>query len=79
MIKRIAACSPICSLKKIRAALLGKGTDVHITTVFQRLRFNFGLKSHKAARKPRVTPRMKSKRLAFAKEHKIMFSDECTV
>ena len=87
-IKRIAVRSPTSSLKKIRAALLGKGTDVHITTVSRRLRFNFGLKSYKPARKPRLTPLMKSKRLAFAKEHaawtsedwsKIMFSDECTL
>ena len=38
-------------------------TDVHITTVSRRLRFNFGLKSYKPARKPRLTPLMKSKRL----------------
>ena len=37
-IKRIAVRSPTSSLKKIRAALLGKGTDVHITTVSRRLR-----------------------------------------
>ena len=88
MIKRIAVRSPKSSLKKNCAALLGKGTDVHITTVSRRLRFEFCLKSYKPARKPRLTSLMKSKRLAFAKEHaawsaedwsKIMFSDECTL
>jgi len=63
-------------------------TNVHITTAFQHLRFQFGLKSYKPAHKPRLTPHMKSKRLAFAKEHeawtsedwsKGMFSDECTL
>ena len=72
MMKRIVVRSPTSYLKKIRAALLRKGTkgtDVHITSVSRSSRFQFSLKSYKPTRKPRFTPRMKSKRLAFAKEH----------
>jgi len=69
MMKRIVVRSPTSYLKKIRAALLRKGTDVHITSVSRSSRFQFSLKSYKPARKPRFTPRMKSKRLEFAKEH----------
>ena len=51
MMKRIAVCSPTSSLEKNRAALLGNGADVYIATVSRRLRFQFGLKSYKPARK----------------------------
>ena len=49
---------------------------------------DFGLKSCKPAKKPRLTPTMKLKRLAFAKKHvswtvqqweKVLFSDESTL
>ena len=49
MIKRIAVRSPTSSLKKIRAALLGKGTDVYVITVSRRLTCKFYLKSYKPA------------------------------
>ena len=39
MMKQITVPFPTSSLKKIRATLLRKGTDVHMTTVFRRLRF----------------------------------------
>ena len=45
----IAVCSPTNPLEKIRAALLRKKTDVHVTTVSRRLRFHCGLKSYKPA------------------------------
>ena len=54
-------------------------------TVSRRLLREFGLKFYKLARKPRLTPAMKAKRLAFAKKHqdwtptqwgKAMFPDE---
>ena len=67
MIKRNAVRSPSSSLKKIRAALVGKGTDVYITIDSWRLKFNFGLKLYKPARKPRLTPPTISKHQAFAK------------
>ena len=56
-------------------------------TIFRRLSREFNLKSYKPARKPRLTPVMKAKRLAFAKKHrdwtiqqwsKVLFSDEST-
>ena len=46
MMKRIAVGSPTNSLEKIRAALLRKATDVCITTVSRRLRFQFDLIYH---------------------------------
>ena len=38
-------------------------------TVSRRLVDNFGLKARKPAKKPRLTPAMKVKRLGFAKKH----------
>ena len=69
------------------ANLLRKGTDVSISTASRRLSREFGLKSCKPAKKPKLTPMMKKKRLAFAKKHlywtadywgKVLFSDEST-
>ena len=85
--KRFVACSPTSSCKKVHANLLRKGTDVSISTVSRRLSKEFGLKSYKPAKKSKLTPIMKKKRLAFAKKHfhwtadnwgKVLFSDEST-
>ena len=57
-------------------------------TVSRRLRFDFGLKSQKPAKKHLLTKKMKAKRLEFAKSHqhwttehwsKVLFSDESTI
>ena len=88
LIKRMAVRSPTSSSKKIRSALLLKGTVASTATVKRRLADEFGLKAYKPAKKPRLTPSMKAKRYAFAKAHqhwttenwrKVLFSDESTV
>jgi transposase len=88
LIRRIAVRSPMSSCKKIRSALLQKGTDVHRSTVSRRLTKEFGLKSHKPARKPLLTKTMKAKRLAFAKKYEhwdghqwgeVLFTDESSI
>ena len=85
--KRFVARSPTSSCKKVRANLLRKGTDVCISTVFRRLSKKFGLKSCKPAKKPKLTPKMKKKKQAFAKKllhwtaddwGRVLFSDEST-
>ena len=85
LIKRIVTRSPLSSINKVRAALLERGVTVCRMTVSRCLSREFGLKSYKPAIKPRLTPAMKAKRLAFAKKHqdwtpaqwgKVMFSDE---
>ena len=78
--------SPKSSCKKILCASLRfKGTAISSSTVSRRLSKEFGLKSHKPARKPRLTPVMKKKRLDFARRHrhwtlaewkKVLFPDE---
>lgn len=88
LIRRIAVRSPTSSCKKIRSALLQKGTDVHRSTVSRRLTKEFGLQSHKPARKPLLTKTMKAKRVAFAKKYaqwdehqwaKVLFTDESSI
>ncbi len=59
--RRIVVCSPMSSCKKIRAALRLKGTEISLSTVSRRLSKEFGLKSRKPARKPRLTPVMKKR------------------
>ena len=49
LIRRMSARSPTSSCKKVRAALLLKGTDVHCTTVIRRLVYDFNLKAFKPA------------------------------
>ena len=68
-IRRVAVHSPRSSSKKMRSALLAHGTDVSCKTVKRRLTKDFGLKAFKPAKKPRLTPAMKLKRLNFAKKH----------
>ena len=74
--------SPTSSCKKIRSALLLKGTDVHRTTISRRLVNEFGLKSHKPVEKPRLTEAMKANKSADWNEKqwvKVLFSDESTI
>jgi len=69
LMKRIVTRSPLSSINKVRAALLERGVTVDRMAVSRRLSREFGLKYYKPARKPRLTPAMKAKRLAFAKKH----------
>jgi len=80
--------SPTCSAKKIRAELGETGSRIIRRTISRRLTDEFGLKSRKPVRKPRLTPAMKLKRLQFAKKYKdwtsqqwsrVLFSDETTI
>ena len=88
MIRCIAVRSPTSSCRKIRGALLSKRADIHTSTISCRLVKEFKLKSDKQARKLRLTPAMKTKRLQFAKMHVtlseeqwavVLFSDESTI
>ena len=64
-IKRIVTRSPTSSCKKASANLLKKGTDVSVSTISRRPSKEFGLKSGKPAKNPKLTPIMKRKRLEF--------------
>ena len=70
LIRRIVVRSPTSSTKKLQAALLRKGTRVTQMTISRRLSREFNLKSYKPARKSRLTPVIKAKRLAVAKKHR---------
>ena len=61
--------SPTSSCKKVRANLLKKGTDVSVSTISRRLSKEFGLKSGNPAKKTKLTPLMKRKRLEFTRDH----------
>ena len=50
----MAVRSPTSSSKKIRSALLLKGTVASTATVERRLADEFGLKAYKPAKKPRL-------------------------
>ena len=63
LIWRIAVRSLTSSCKKIRAALLLKGTDSHYTTVSRHLVNDFNLKVFKPAKKSRLNLAIKAKRL----------------
>ena len=87
MMKRIVACSSTSSCQKIKAYLSQKGTEVTLKTISRLLCDQFDLKLCRPARKPRLTPQMKMKRLAFAKKYEswtaedygqVMFSNEST-
>ena len=88
LIRRIAARSPMSTSKKICSVLLATGTGVSSRTMSSCLLNDFNLKSCKPARKPRLTPAMKVKQLAFAKKHvswtlaqwsRVLFSDEFSI
>ena len=51
LIRRIAVKFPTSSSKKIRAALLLKGIDIHCTTVCRHLVYDFNQKTFKPAKK----------------------------
>ena len=88
VMKRQVMKPPTCSAKKIRAELNKAGVSVSRRTVSRRLVQEFGLKSRKPAKKPRLTAAMKTKRLQFALQYKdwttaqwskVLFSDESTI
>ena len=62
--------SPTCSAKKIRADLNETGISVSRQTIIHSLVEELGLKSRKLIRKPRLTLKMKKKRVEFALQHK---------
>jgi len=70
LIKRCAVKSPTCSAKKIRAELGETGSWISRRTISRRLTDEFGLKSRKPARKPRLAPARKLKRLQCPKKYK---------
>jgi len=85
LIKRCVVKSPTCSATKIRAERGETGSRISRRTISRCLNDKFGLKSWKPARKPRLTPAMKLKRLQFAKKYRdwtsqrwsrVLFSDE---
>ena len=67
MMKKIVGCFLTNPCQKIKAYLIQNGLEVSVKTIFRRLCEQFDLKLYKPARKPRLTPQMKMKRLAFAK------------
>ena len=69
LIRRFAVRSPQSSSKKMRSLLLAHGTDVSSKTVKRRLTKYFSLKAFKPAKKNRLAPAIKLKRLNFAKKH----------
>ena len=69
IIRRTAVWSPMSTASKVRSVLLAKGANISRRTVSWRLGINFGLEVSKPAKKPRLTPAMKAKRLGFAKKH----------
>jgi len=85
--KRCVVKSPTCSAKKIRVELEESGSRISRRTISRHVTDEFGLKSRKPARKPRLTSARKLKRLQFAKKYKdwkiqqwsrVLFSDETT-
>ena len=69
LMHKVVTRSPMSSSKTIQAKLIDTGTVVSTKTIQRRLSLEFGLKSRKPARKPRLTEAMKKKRLDFAKRH----------
>ena len=69
IIRRTAVRSRMSSASKIRSVLLAKGADISRRTVSRRLVIDFGLKARKPAKKPRLTPAIKAKRLGVTKKH----------
>ena len=64
LMERMVVRSPTSSTKKMRSALLPKGTVVSKTTTKRRLTDEFGLKVYKSNKKPRLIPSMKAMILA---------------
>ena len=88
LIERCVMKSPTCSPKRIWAELGETGSRISKRTISHRLTNKFSLKSWKPARKPRLAPAMKLKRLQLAKKYKdwtsqqwsrVLFSNETTI
>ena len=56
---QIVTRSPLSFSKKIQAKLMDTGTAVSTKTIQRRLSLEFGLKSYRPARNPRLTKTMK--------------------
>jgi len=65
---KVVIRSPISSSKKIQSKLLERGTLGSTKTIQRRLFLEFGLKSCKPARKPRLTQAMKKKTSCLRQE-----------
>ena len=66
---KVVIRSPMSSSKKNQAKLMERGTVVSDKTIQRGLSLDFGIKSCKPARKPRLPQAMKIKCLDFAKRH----------
>ena len=73
------------STRKIAKKLRGKGYTISPTTVYRHLKDHIGARSYKRPKRPRITDRIKEKRLSFALAHqhwtvddwkKVLWSDE---
>ena len=76
------------SASKIWSELLSKGTDIIQRIVNWRLMYEFGLKAHRPALKPKLIQAMKDKRLTFVQKHtkwtvqqwqQVLFANKSTV
>ena len=76
VMRRMVVRSLTSSMKKIRAELLRRGRRISHITVSRRLSKEFNLKSHKLAKKPRLTAAMKPKGLQFANNHQHWTSEQ---
>ena len=88
MIRRAVVIQPTASSVSIRASLGGLPVRPSARTIRRRLQKDLGLKSYKAARKPRFSKKNIADRLAFALRYadwtaadwaKVMFSDETNI
>ena len=74
--KRIVAGSPTSSCQNIKTYLSHKGAEISLKAISRRLCGQFNLKLYKPARKPRLTPQMEKKRLAFAKKYESLTAED---
>lgn len=88
VLKGLVQKDPTISLPELSCTLRNAGVIASTSTLSRRLRKEIGLKSYKPAKKPKLTPAMAKKRLAFARRHahftamdweNIMWSDETTI
>jgi transposase len=84
IIRRAVVSNPRISTGAVQSLLAEHGASITTQTIRNRLD-EFGLNAYHPARKPRLTPAMKQKRLQFARKYahwtvdqwsKVMFSDE---
>ena len=69
LIRKAVTHSPISTSTPIQGKLIETSTAVSTKTIQRDLSLEFGLKSCKPTRKPRLTQSMKKKRLDFATRH----------